>query len=442
MAIETEKEIKIRKKIDDLNERSGEVKDILGQAPNWVIQWGISVVFISVILILIGSSILSYNDIIPARITITSKNPPVYLETRTSGRLTDIYVQADEGVQKDQVLAVIENTANIKDVLLLKTKLDSFVPKLADFDSLKYKYPSSVKLGQIQASYNTFRLQYQEFLNYYTFNPEKNQIANLRLQLNTKRNSYTNTKNQLAQYKEELVTKENLFNKQKSLYSKGVISEKEFLESKNNFSSFNRNLKSVESSLEIDQNSIYVLNNALKQAAIGDQSSLLASDQNLEEAKQNLENQIFQWEQLYLIKSPIEGTVTLFDVWNTYQNVNIGETLFTVVPNDIDGIIGRVTMPVQNSGKVKVGQNVIVKLDNYPFQEWGSLKGTIHSISAVPKQGEALYTIFIDIESLNTSFDKTLEFKQEMQGTAEIVLEELTVLQRIFYQLREVLSRN
>ena len=40
----------IKRKIDDLNERSGEVKDILGQAPNWVIQWGISVVFIIVII--------------------------------------------------------------------------------------------------------------------------------------------------------------------------------------------------------------------------------------------------------------------------------------------------------------------------------------------------------------------------------------------------------
>ena len=132
----------------------------------------------------------------------------------------------------------------------------------------------------------------------------------------------------------------------------------------------------------------------------------------------------------------------MFDVWSKYQNVTIGDVLFTVVPNDIEGIIGRVTMHVQNSAKVKPSQEVIIKLDNYPYQEWGSLKGTIHSISAVPKQGEANYTIFINVNSLETSFNKTLDFKQEMQGTAEIVVEELTVMQRIFYQLREVFSRN
>ena len=108
----------------------------------------------------------------------------------------------------------------------------------------------------------------------------------------------------------------------------------------------------------------------------------------------------------------------------------------------MDGMIGRVTMPVQNSGKVKTGQDVIIKLDNYPYQEWGSLNGTISSISAVPKQGDALYTIFIEMDGLTTSFNKELDFKQEMQGTAEIVVEELTVLQRIFYQLREVFNRS
>ena len=106
-------------------------------------------------------------------------------------------------------------------------------------------------------------------------------------------------------------------------------------------------------------------------------------------------------------------------------------------------MIGRVTLPIRNSGKVKKGQKVIIKLDNYPFEEWGSLNGKISSISEVPKQGEqSFYTLFISLDDLKTSFGKNIVFKQEMQGTGEIVLEELTVLQRIFYQLRKVFDRN
>jgi len=441
----TKKEEQIKRKIDDLNERSDQVRDILGQAPNWVIQWGISVVFISVILVLVGSALLSYNDIIPARITITSKNPPAYLETRSSGKLTNIFVDADETVVEDQVLAVIENTANLDDVKLLKSKLSEFSPDLNDFDSIQYVFPSNMKLGQIQQSFNAFRLQYQQYLNYYTFNPEKNQISNLNLQLSTRRNMLISSKRQLEIYRDELAASENIYKKYEKLYSSkiGAISEKEYLEERTKYDIAKRNFESLESQIRSEQNAILVLNNNVNQASIGDKSSLLTSDQNLQEAKQNLENQIFQWEQQFVIKSPIDGKVTLFDVWNTYQNVDAGEILFTVVPNNINGIIGRVTMPVQNSGKVKEGQDVIVKLDNYPYQEWGSLKGTIKSISSVPKQGEAMYTIFVEMDrGLDTSFDKSLDFKQEMQGTAEIVVEELTILQRIFYQLREVFNRN
>ena len=108
----------------------------------------------------------------------------------------------------------------------------------------------------------------------------------------------------------------------------------------------------------------------------------------------------------------------------------------------MDGIIGRVTLPIRNSGKVKAGQKVIIKLDNYPFEEWGSLIGEIENISEVPKQGEeTFYTLYIGVRELTTSFGKTITFKQEMQGTAEIVVEELTVLQRIFYELRKVFDR-
>ena len=141
--------------------------------------------------------------------------------------------------------------------------------------------------------------------------------------------------------------------------------------------------------------------------------------------------------------SPISGKVTLFDVWNQFQNVNEGEILFTVVPNDLEEIIGKVALPIRNSGKVKKGQKVLIKLDNYPFEEWGSLQGEIDNISEVPKQGEkAYYTLYISIDNLTTTYDKEIDFKQEMQGTAEIIVEELTILQRIFYQLRKVLDIN
>ncbi|WP_420570905.1 HlyD family secretion protein [Kordia sp.] len=442
---EEEKKEQRRKKINDLDERSDQVKEILGQAPNWVIQWGISVVFIIIILFLIGSALLSYNDIIPARVTITSENPPAHLTAKAAGKLTSIFVEAGQKVEADQVLAVIENTANFEDVQLLKEKLQSFVPRQSDFDSLNYILPPKLKLGPIQPVYNAFRAQYLNYLNYTTFSEDKNQAANINLQLGRVRNRLRNSENQLDYYKTELANAKKRYEKFKRLYASQSVAEREYKDQENAYLSARRLYESLLSSIENDKSSILTLQNNLRQASVGDKSSEISTDQNLEQAKQDLENQILQWEQQFVLKSPIKGEVTVFDIWSKYQNVNIGQDLFTVIPDKIEGIIGRVSFPVQNSGKIKVGQNVIIKLDSYPYQEWGSLTGEIINISGVPQLnpqgGPPAYVAYLKVESLESSFEKPIDFKQEMEGTAEIVVEELTVMQRIFYQLREVFSR-
>ncbi|MGH1387484.1 HlyD family secretion protein [Kordia sp.] len=442
---EEKKKEERRKKINDLDERSDQVKEILGQAPNWVIQWGISVVFLIVIMFIVGSSLLSYNDIIPARVTITSENPPAHLTAKASGKLTSIFVEAGQKVEADEVLAVIENTANFEDIQLLKKTLEDFKPKESHFDSLAYVLPTKLKLGSVQPAYNQFRAQYLTYLNYTIFSDDKNQAANISLQLGRVRNRLRNSKNQLEIQRKELENARKDYETFKRLYNKGIESKLRYKERENMYYSAKRSNEALLSAIENDESSILTLQNNFRQASVGDKSSEISTDQNLEQAKQDLENQILQWEQQFVLKSPIKGEVTVFDIWSKYQNVNIGQDLFTVIPDKIEGIIGRVSFPVTNSGKIKVGQSVIIKLDSYPYQEWGSLSGEIINISGVPQLsaqgGPAMYVAYLKVDSLNSSFEKPIDFKQEMEGTAEIVVEELTVMQRIFYQLREVFSR-
>ena len=437
-------DIRMENDLNNFNDKSNHVKEILGTPPNWIIRWGISVILAIIVSILLGASLISYNDIILSRITITSKNPPAYIEAKVSGKLTSIFVKPNDYVQKGQVLAVIENTANIENVFFLKEELDRFRPNLKDFDSIKQRFPSNLDLGMIQPIYNTFRYRYQEYLNYSTFNPEKNRALNLKLQINSKNSTLINVQNQLQYYRNELDNAEKIFRMYEKLHktNNSSISEEQYLRQESLFISAKRNFEVLQRSVKSVKNEILSLENSLKQTNIDDQSSLFSTDQKLNEAHQELKNIIIQWEQEYLIKSPIAGRITLFDIWNKYQNVKVGEVLFTVVPEDIQGIVGRVKMPIKNSGKVHEGQKVIIKLDNYPYQEWGSIEGYISNISSVPKQGEAMYNVLIEVKNLKTSYGKTLDFKQEMQGNSEIIVEELTIIQRVFYQLRKVLNRN
>ncbi len=432
----------IKKKIDLLDERSDQVKEILGKAPNWVIRSGISVVFFIVAILLIGAALISYNDIIPAQIIVTSKNPPVYLKANRTGRLTQIFVEAGQKVGREEVLAEIENTANLDNILYLKDKIADFRAEIKTLDSLQLVYPPYLDLGSVQLSYGDFLTQYQSYILFNSLAPSDKESAMIRKQLSEQKSFLGMQQRQLAIFKEDLKLSKSSYDRNTTLYEKGVISKAEFENASRDYLTDKQQYEGFLTGMSNTQIAIANFNNQLTKSNIQGTEFENSYKQQLDKAFQTLNNELLLWEQQFLLKSPISGKVTVFDIWNQYQNVDVGETLFTIVPDDVEDLIGRVTLPIRNSGKVKEGQKVLIKLDNYPFTEWGSLEGEIQSISEVPKQGEeAFYTLYIKLNGLTTSYGKQIEFKQEMQGTAEIIIEELTVLQRIFYQLRELFDR-
>lgn len=428
--------------MDFLDNRSDQVKEVLGKAPSWVVRSGITVVFIIVVLLILGSALISYNDVIPAQIIITSKNPPIYLKANSMGRLTNIFVKANQFVKKEEVLAEIQNTATLKDIIYLKKSLQkSFLPTTTSLDSLKKNFPPFLDLGELQTHYGEFLTQYQNYVLFRILKPYERETGVIEQQLNQERNFLRKQKARSIILKEDLDFSQSAYERNSTLFEKGVISKAEFENASRNFLRDKQQYENFLSSMINIKIAIANFKNNLNRSVI--QGDEFENDyrQQLEKSFQNLKSELLSWEQRYLIKSPIDGKVTVFDIWNQYQNVELGETLFTIVPENLEDIIGRVTLPIKNSGKVKVGQKVIIKLANYPFEEWGSLVGTVRNISEVPKQGEeSFYTLYIEIKTLTTSYDKDISFKQEMRGSAEIVIEELTILERIFYQLRKLFN--
>jgi len=103
--------------------------------------------------------------------------------------------------------------------------------------------------------------------------------------------------------------------------------------------------------------------------------------------------------------------------------------------------MGLIKTPVQNSDKIKEGQKVNIKLESYPDTEFGTLTGEVKSISLIPdNEGFYLIEVFLP-KKLITSYNNKIEFKQEMRGVADIITEDLRLIERFFYQFKEVLQR-
>ncbi|ATP58424.1 secretion protein HlyD [Pedobacter ginsengisoli] len=86
------------------------------------------------------------------------------------------------------------------------------------------------------------------------------------------------------------------------------------------------------------------------------------------------------------------------------------------------------------------GEKILIKLDNYRFQEYGIVEGRVQNISFTPDEEGNYYEDVLLPKGLRTSYQKTLPFDKELKGNAEIVTQDLRLIERFFYQIRKLLA--
>jgi multidrug resistance efflux pump len=427
-------------KLDNIELRSEEVQEILTSVPHWMIRWG-NVLFLGLILLLLGISwFVKYPDIIPAEALITTEIPPQKEYAFSTGNLAAILVEDNQMVNKDQVLAVLENTANFKDVYLLKSVLDTLKinnrPFVYPLDSLPLLF-----LGDIEAQFALFENSYIQ----YKLNQELDPYANENLanrvsitELNRRLSSLISQRNI---NKTELDFARQDLTRQKNLFDKGVISAQDYENKQMQFAQAQRNYQNFETSISQIREAISNAKRTSKGTEINRVKEEMTLLKNVIQSFNQLKKAIIDWERLYVLKSNIDGRVSFLNYWNTNQTVNQGDLVFTIIPETNSNYIAKLKTPGQNSGKIRMGQEVNLNLENYPEAEFGVLKGSVSRISVLPDE-EGFYLVDVALpNNLTTSYGEEIKFKQEMRAVAEIITEDLRLIERFFYQFRELMSR-
>ena len=154
--------------------------------------------------------------------------------------------------------------------------------------------------------------------------------------------------------------------------------------------------------------------------------------------------QINQWELQYVLKSTDYGKVSLSKLWQPKQHINAGEIFASIIPLETANITGIILLPSQGSGKVKTGQTVNVKFDGFPHMEFGMVRGLVKKISLVPVIiGNEKFTM-LEVEfpeQLTTNYGQALDFSQEMSGIAEIITEDMRLLDRFLNPIKSLVKR-
>lgn len=424
---------------NNLELRSEQVQDILSAVPNWMIRWGNTLLLLLIILLLCISWFVKYPDIIKAQATITTEVPPQKEFAKVSGKLTALLVSDNERVNISQPLAVIENTANYEDVFKLKQIIDTITINKKSFSFPIDSFPI-LFLGDIDAQYALFENSYIQYTLNKELQPFSNESLANKYSISELNRRLQNLKTQRDINKNELEFKNKDLLRNQSLFEKGVISKQDFENKQLEYALAARNFKNFETSISQIKEGISNAHKTSKDSEINKIKEEMSLLKNVLQAFNQLKKAVKDWEQLYVLKSNINGKVSFLNFYSVNQNVSQGDLVFTIIPDEGSTYIAKLKTPVQNSGKIKINQSVNIKIDNFPASEFGVLNGIVKHISSIPNK-DGLYLMDVELpKELITSYNKTIDFKQEMLGSAEIITEDLRLLERFFYQFKQILN--
>jgi len=432
---------KTGKEAENIQLRSDEVQEILSRPPAWIVRWGTTLIVAIIVLLLTGSWLFKYPDVVHSSIVVTTENPPAPIVARANGNIEHLFVSDKEKVEKNQALAVIQNTANYRDVLKLESALEAFPS-----DSLKDLINSDIsrgnyKLGQIQPIYATFLKKLEDYEHFLELNYHQQKIQSLEEELAKYEDRVERLLRQKTLNKEEFSLVKKQYTRDSALFEKQFIPEAEFEKSESRL---------IRKKYELEQSEISLSNARIEISKIEQDILDLQLDYrqkrnqmriSLTESRDNLKSAIKQWKHDFYLASPIDGTVTFTKYWSENQSVSKGERVMTIIPRNQGEMIGKLTLNFKGAGKVKKGQEVNIKFSNYPYLEYGMVRGVVRSISMVPEDQNYIVEVSLP-DSLTTFYGKTLSFTQQMQGAAEIITEDKRLLEQILRPIQYVFTRN
>ena len=428
------------KKDQKIEIRSEEVQDILGQIPSWIVRWGTVVILVTILIILAGSMVFRYPDKKRADILVTTENPPADLIARSNGQIEDLFVKDSQFVNINAPLAVIENPADYSDVLSLQFDIEEIRTIIANLDREEYiDFNNSYSLGRIQSAYAEFINKYED---YYQFLELDFHAKTIESKLEEKRRFtvYNNRlNNQVRILKNQYELAERQYFRDLKLHKDSFIADADIDKSEQIKLDAELDYEDSRSKMSSNEIEISKLDQQVLELELKAQEEKEQKQTDVREAFEKMIAQIDMWEQNYLLKAPIDGVVSFIGYWSETQNVQIGDKVMTIIPDDPGEIIGRIDLPMEGSGKVEIGQTVNIQFINFPHLEYGMVKGIIRTISQVPN--DKLYKVEVGLpDGLITYYNREIPFKQEMMGRAEIITDNRVLIERIFSPIRSVIT--
>jgi multidrug efflux pump subunit AcrA (membrane-fusion protein) len=410
---------------------SSEVQEVISQKPSWVVRNGI-VLFLAIIAVLFAATFfIKYPDVVNTNATFVSVNAPKEVKVKQEGKLVKLLVTEGKQVEQGEVLGFVESNASHAEVMDLAKKLSLLQQDENYFTKapLLFSYHS---LGELQQFYQTFIQAANTYKQYLPSGYYYSKQAMLFKDVSfLQQQSGTLLEQKQLQQQDLELTRKN-FEANKSLSADKVIADVEFRNEKSKLIAKTLTIPQITSAIIANQSSKHE-----KEKEIAALSNDIAQQKAIfNEALNTFAAQVADWESRYLLKAPVKGRVSFADFVQENSQLKTEENICYVTPENIS-YYAAIFIPQNNFGKVKVGERVQLKLNAFPYREFGFVNAKLDFISSIPTDSGFSAKAILP-NGLTTNYKKKLTYTEGLTAQAEIITNDVKLSDRLLQELKAI----
>lgn len=413
------------------------INQLIGQSPSWMLRWGILVIALFFVLSVLFAWLIQYPDTISGSVRLHTTTLPITVQMPTDGRIDSFFLHDRRVTTKHSLLAVVQSASAYQDML----ELERFCKKWTS--NSQQTIPENLQLGTLSSYWADFQLHQKELQAFY-----QNDISAARKK---------NIQNQISKLEElhhALLRQEDTFRENINLAQAAQERDEKLFEEKVTSASAVEQSKrtSLHARQQMEQHQNRMIDNQVEveklRAAILEidyQQKDASSDYRLQLEKDiaELRSAMEVWKEQHLIYAPIGGTVVVDENWTLGQFLDQGTPLVHIVPKDKSNeqLVATVLVEGHRFGKIYPNAEVQIRLDAYPYQEYGILKGRVTQLPSIAQDG--LYELKISLKRpLLSSYQKEIPFQQGLEGIALITTQKRRLAERFFDRILSVWKNN
>lgn len=419
------------------NQLSDEMLLIVCEPPNWIMRTGITVISGILLLFFIATWVFKYPEVLRGSVTVSTQTPAIRVVAPATGRLSKLLVKEGTMVKKGDALAETENTMQLDNVPAMQGILQQAKAFLQNPHRSIVFPEDNYAWGSLQGDFNLLRQSYLDFERLRSDNHQSLQVRNLQQQIKDLKEMAAFQQRQKQWSDQSVLNAQEAFRVDEKLFAEGVYSKMEFIKSKNKLLEKQSEQEELNRAMVVTNVKIKELEKGIQDLGYAFTEKQRSSLDLMARSVSNIENSLQDWRQNYLIVAPADGRLVFLQNLAEHQHIKALDTLFAVMPAQ-EHFIATVDIPVQGMGKARSGQKVIIKLDDYPYQEFGMLEGEVQSVCQ--SSNIRYYRVLVALPNgLSSTYHQQFHCRAEMSGTAEIVTADLRIIERAFYGLRKLI---